>query len=255
MENNTFVWSASDAKNGWCRPDQVGQPATENTPAVVGARPEPGEVPAAPADPAEFTAEPEALQLTSNAAAVARERGIAATDAEGLALIMLELDPEGFGRRNPTIYMDLMRSQRAERQASALQAQQLADLASGKIKALSTRQIVDKMVQALFAEGPEAQARILERWDISADDLAELGEAAAQGDAALDAQLGLPPLVSMEAPTRPVEAPEPLGEADPAVVDAEPVQGHRKRQVPERWEPPAQPERPTLAAWMQSQDR
>jgi len=245
MEDSTFVWSASDAKNGWCTPEQVGTPAPKG-PATISTTVSIGGVP---------VETKEIMRVPTAATTLARERGIAATDAEGLALLMLETDPEGFARRNPTVYLDIMKSQRIERIAQAQQAQQLADLASGKIKALSTRQIVDKMVQALFAEGPEAQARILERWDISADDLAELGEAAAQGDAALDAQLGLPPLVSMEAPTRPVEAPEPLGEADPAVVDAEPVQGHRKRQVPERWEPPAQPERPTLAAWMQSQDR
>jgi len=241
MEDSTFVWSASDAKNGWCTPEQGGTPAPKG-PATISTTVSIGGVP---------VETKEIMRVPTAATTLARERGIAATDAEGLALLMLETDPEGFARRNPTVYLDIMKSQRIERIAQAQQAQQLADLASGKIKALSTRQIIDKMIQALFEEGPETQARVLAKWDISAEDLHELGEAAAQGDGALDAQLGFAPLVEPpEFPYSPTEAPqEPVAR----VVEAE-QPTTAAATPPERWEQP-QPDRPTLDAWLQQQDR
>lgn len=250
------LWTQTDFELGICARGQIGQPVEYGPPVGVAygdAGAAPGTAAAAGTTGPE-NAEPEPLVLTSAAAALARERGIAATDAEGLALIMLEVDPEGFARRNPTLYMDIMRSQRVERLAAAQHAQQLADLASGKIKALSTRQIVDKMIQGLFVEGAEAQARTLERWGISADELAELGTAAAQGDAALDAHLGLEPLVE---PLQPIEAHEGPQTAryDAAAAVDEPAAQQAPATRPERWEPPVQPDRPTLDAWVQAQDR
>jgi hypothetical protein len=59
----------------------------------------------------------------------------------------------------------------------------------------------------------------------------------------------------MEPPEGAYGASEALVEAAPAVEVTQPVQGHLERQVPERWEPPVQPDRPTLDAWMQAQDR
>ncbi len=83
-------WGLTDIQIGLCTPAQLGKviPASELA--------EDGETPAF-----------EPPMATPRLIQAANLRGIPLDDAEALALLALQLDPETFMSRNPTIYRDL----------------------------------------------------------------------------------------------------------------------------------------------------
>lgn len=164
------VWTTADALKGLCEMEDVGD--VRETPRPPDATPEATD---AEATDATTTVEPDApLVVTAAAVALAKERGIDPTDAEAMALIMLEVDPEGFARKNPTIFLHILKSQQAERASKQSEMLTLATATAGQIKAMSTQTVYTHLAMAIFAEADEVRDRMLARLGVTVADLKEI---------------------------------------------------------------------------------
>jgi hypothetical protein len=126
-------WGLTDIQSGLCTPSQLGKviPAAELA--------EDGETPAY-----------EPPMATPRLIQAANLRGIPLDDAEALALLALQLDPETFMQRNPTIYRDLISDQRQKRIKAASTLGKLKELTANQIGALYGSDIARFVAEAVL---------------------------------------------------------------------------------------------------------
>jgi len=155
-------WGNSDITAGLCVPKMLGKPI----PAADLA--EDGETPAF-----------EPPMITSRLVQAANLRGIPLDDAEALAMLALQLDPEAFMGRNPTIYRDLIADQRQKRIAAASQAGKTRELTAKQIDSLyqadMARLVAEVVLHILPLEtAQERQSELFRLLKITPEDLTEL---------------------------------------------------------------------------------
>jgi hypothetical protein len=147
------IWQMEDAIRGLCNLEDVGEERPIEVP------PDPEEMPYEPSD---------------DVLALARSRGIARDDSDGIFGIAVELDPLGTIKSHQSAYLDWVKVKRANALANAGKDVLLRQLTIDRLARLPTSELVGKLVAGAMVLPPEHRKTVLGVWGVDEDKLNEL---------------------------------------------------------------------------------